>query len=195
MKYFVYLAQEQKEFIANLLEPNSTTEQKEIINKFQDHIDEEELEEMEELIIAHIYREKFLRTKNQKLKTLAMTIEDLKKNNPNASSSYQIKHEEQKILSTVETISKQEINRIKQSIQLLPINHKLETLMDICCHTDYEWINKIKIHHNNSSLNEQEAQAAQEKKAKSFSKKVIKAPKQTIINVPAIAYSRDSDDF
>lgn len=163
MKYFCYLHPLQKEFIADLIEDTS------IIEQFNDYIEEEPLLEIESLLIAHLYREKFRKEKERKMNSFHLNKQD----EARQMSTYQLKIEEEKIKNMAAAIAQAEIKRIEHNIKFMPINQKIETIMDTLCHQSLDWMDENLNKNKTTSLSPQDVKINKQKIAKSFSKKSL----------------------
>jgi hypothetical protein len=172
MKYFVNLSSQQKQFLAreycgNYEGVEECAEYKRIIDSFDDSIESSELQEYFLFLLDYIYLDLF--------KTEKKKAEEL-----NKQFGYPINKE------NIKASVIKEHRRIKANTDYMPINTSIETLMDIICHTSYEWMDVEKIFTRKSVWSDQEIERNEAKKALSFAKKIIK-PKSIPVanNIPS----------
>lgn len=137
MKYYVVLAEEQKEFLSVLYSEDdaSALVMKEGLDGYIEH---EILDSYCNFLISYIELELYKKFK--------------------VSSSHEIAMDKKRV----------EVMRIEKNCFYMPLNMKLECLIDIACHTDYNWMDKEKVIAKAYALSEPELILKQEKKDRSF---------------------------
>lgn len=157
--YFVYFSEEQKLFLSNLLEDPT------IIPTFNDYIEESSLQEYLDILLSYLEREKFR-------KDLAHRQTQYASTNSDTHTPFQKQEALRKIKQISRDVTTREIERIKSNILFMPINNKLETIMDICCHSNLEWIDHTSLAKSKKESPE-EIQLKEIRKTKSFGKKTL----------------------
>lgn len=137
MKYYVVLAEEQKEFLSSLYSEDAASA---LVMKgsLDGYIEHELLDDYCSFLISYIELELYKNFKKTSSHEIAM---DKKKS---------------------------EVNRIERNCHYMPLNLKLECLIDIACHTDYNWMDKEKIIQKAYALDDKEIALKEEKKERSF---------------------------
>lgn len=156
MKYYIFISSEQKKFLSDTLDIENIQE------KLDSMIDDSEILELNELLYDHLYLENFHTFFNNNKLEIEENL-----------SSFQ-KHQK---LSQARDLAKvkaeNELKRIKMNNRFMSPNIELETLLDLACHTDYEWIHTAKMHNRVKSFSIAEIENKKLEDLKSFSQKPI----------------------
>lgn len=159
MQYYLYLSIPQKQFLSNILD----IELSDCVEKFSNMLDDSEILEINDLLYDHLYLENYKTfLKNQQNN---LDLESL--------SPFQYKQKCQQIKELAKLKADNEKKRIQLNNKFMSPNIEFETLIDIACHTDYEWIDNTKIIVRSKSLTIVELEAKKIEDLKSFSIKPI----------------------
>ena len=159
MKYFLYCSDEQKEYLSEL----SGEPLKDIQLLFEDMIAEETISEYNNLLYSDIYRQSY------------RTALDNSFNNITAQklSTYENNIAKKKARHYAEKKAQSEITRIQLNNKYMPINNQFEILIDLCCHSDLEYIDRTNIHSKSTAHTQQELKQHNLEKNKSFATKTL----------------------